>query len=66
MDKAAPDSAEAGRIGGNMDFEILYRIQEMHTSFLNPIMVGVSALGNSGLIWILGAVVLLFFKKTRR
>lgn len=49
-----------------MEFEILYRIQEMHAAFLNPIMIGVSALGNNGLIWILGAVVLLFFKKTRR
>lgn len=66
MDKTAPGSAGAGRVGGNMDFEILYRIQEMHTAFLNPIMVGVSALGNNGLIWILGAVVLLFFEKTRR
>lgn len=49
-----------------MDFEILYRIQEMHRAFLNPVMIGVSALGNNGLIWILGAVALLFFKKTRR
>lgn len=49
-----------------MEFEILYRIQEMHTEFLNPLMIGVSALGNGGMIWILIALVLLFFKKTRR
>lgn len=49
-----------------MEFEILYRIQEMHTGFLNPLMIGVSALGNGGMIWILIALVLLFFKKTRR
>ena len=49
-----------------MDFAILYSIQEMHTSFLNPLMIAVSALGNNGIIWILMAVVLLFFKKTRK
>lgn len=49
-----------------MDFEILYRIQEMHTAFLNPLMVAVSALGNNGIVWILTAAVLLFFKKTRK
>ena len=49
-----------------MDFEILYRIQEMHNAFLDPLMIGVSALGNGGLIWLLAAAVLLFFRKTRR
>lgn len=49
-----------------MDFAILYRIQEMHAAFLNPLMIGVSALGNSGLVWIVLAAVLLFFKKTRK
>lgn len=49
-----------------MEFQILYAIQELHNAFLNPVMIGVSALGNGGLVWILGAIVLLFFKKTRR
>lgn len=49
-----------------MEFEILYRIQEMHSAFLNPIMIGASALGNGGLIWILTAFILLFFEKSRK
>lgn len=53
-------------MGIKMDFEILYRIQEMHNAFLDPLMIGVSALGNGGLIWLLAAAVLLFFRKTRR
>lgn len=48
-----------------MEFEILYRIQELHSAFLNPVMIGVSTLGNGGLIWILTAIILLFFRKTR-
>lgn len=48
-----------------MEFEILYKLQEMHNAFLNPLMIGVTTLGDSGLIWILIAVVLLFFKRTR-
>lgn len=50
----------------NMEFEILYGIQELHNAVLNPVMIGVSALGNNGLIWILTALALLFFKKTRK
>lgn len=49
-----------------MEFEILYAIQKIHNDFLNPIMIGVSALGNGGIIWILTAFVFLFFKKTRQ
>lgn len=49
-----------------MEFEILYRLQEMHTAFLNPVMIFVTTLGNGGFIWILTAAVLLFFQKTRK
>lgn len=48
-----------------MEFEILYKLQEMHNAFLNPLMIGVTTLGDSGLIWILIAIILLFFKRTR-
>lgn len=48
-----------------MEFEILYQLQEMHNAFLDPLMIGVTTLGDGGLIWILIAVILLFFKKTR-
>lgn len=49
-----------------MEFEILYAIQRLHSDFLNPVMIGVSALGNGGIFWIIMAVVLLLFKKTRK
>lgn len=49
-----------------MEFEILYAIQKLHNDFLNPVMTGVSALGNGGIFWIITAIVLLFFKKTRK
>lgn len=49
-----------------MDFEILYRLQELHSAFLNPLMIGASALGNGGIFWLLTAAVMLFFRKTRR
>lgn len=49
-----------------MDFEILYRIQEMHNAFLDPLMIGVSALGNGGIVWLLLAAVMFFFQKTRK
>ena len=36
------------------------------TLFLDPLMIGVSALGNGGAIWLLTAAVLLLFRKTRK
>ncbi len=49
-----------------MEIGILHMIQGMHTDWLSPIMIGVSALGNSGIIWIVIALILLCFTKTRR
>lgn len=49
-----------------MELEVLYKLQEMHTAFLNPLMIGVTTLGDNGLIWIVIAAILLFFKKTRK
>lgn len=48
-----------------MEMEILYVIQSIHTDLLDTIMILLSTLGNSGLIWIAIAVVLLIPKRTR-
>ena len=50
-----------------MEADILLFIQEhLRVFWLDPIMKGVSLLGNTGIIWILTGIALLFFKKTRR
>lgn len=49
-----------------MDLQILYALQNIHTDWLNPIMVFITHLGDTGQIWIVTAVILLFFKKTRK
>lgn len=48
-----------------MEMEILHVIQSIHTDLLDTIMILLSTLGNSGLIWIAIAVVLLIPKRTR-
>lgn len=48
-----------------MEMEILHVIQSIHTDLLDTIMILLSTLGNSGLIWIAIAVVLLIPKGTR-
>ncbi len=50
-----------------LDGNILLWIQEyLRNDVLNTIMKFITSLGDAGLIWILSAVVLLFFKKTRK
>ena len=49
-----------------MEFELLYAIQNLHNPILDKIMVGITSLGNAGLIWIAIAVFLLLIKKTRK
>lgn len=48
-----------------MELEILHGIQKLHTDWLDPVMILVSALGNGGLIWIALSVVLAVPKRTR-
>lgn len=48
------------------ELEFLHAIQSMHTSWLTPIMIVVSTLGNAGLIWILTGLILLIPKNTRQ
>lgn len=49
-----------------MELQILQMIQSVNTPWLDPIMIFVSAIGNSGIFWILTALILLVFKKTRK
>lgn len=48
------------------EFDFLDAIYEMHTPILDKIMIFLSTIGEAGAFWILVAVVLLFFKKTRK
>lgn len=48
------------------DFPVLYFMQDYIVSpILNDVMIIASALGEYGTIWLLSAIPLLFFKKTR-
>lgn len=51
-----------------MPFELtfLHALQDIHNGVLDSIMVGITTLGNAGILWIVTAVALLFFKKTRK
>lgn len=49
-----------------MDFQILYLIDKLHNPLLDKIMIFLTNLGDAGIIWIVIAVILLFFKKTRK
>jgi len=49
-----------------MELDFLYLLQNLHNDLLNAIMVFITSLGDGGVIWLVAAVVMLFFKKTRR
>ncbi len=49
-----------------MDFNILYLIDKLHNPFLDRIMIFITHLGDSGIFWIILALVLIYFKKTRK
>lgn len=49
-----------------IDLKILNAIQQLRTPFLDGVFAFVTHLGDAGIIWIVIAVVLLFFKKTRK
>ena len=48
------------------ELQILYSLQTIHNSVLDPIMVFVTKLVDKGIIWIALGIILLFFKKTRK
>lgn len=50
-----------------MDFDILYAIQAIRTPFLDKCILALTTvMGSYGTMWIIIAVPMLFFKKTRR
>mgnify|MGYP003571522005 CR=1 FL=1 len=49
-----------------MDFDILYALNNIHTDLLDKVMIGITYLGEKGIFWIGIAIILLFFKKTRK
>ena len=50
----------------NWEFDWLYAMQQIHNPVLDPSMVGLSALGNAGILWIIISVICLIKKETRR
>lgn len=50
----------------SIEFKILDFIQTLHTPVLDKIMVGVTKLGDVGIIWIILTAILLIIPKTRR
>ena len=50
----------------SIDFQILDFLQEhVRNAFLDPIMAGLSYMGEAGACWILIGIILLFFRRTR-
>lgn len=49
-----------------MEFSILYQIQEWHRPVLDSVMVFVSTIGNSGMVWILLGLFLAVMPKYRK
>lgn len=49
-----------------MEFEILYFLQTLHSPWLDEAMKGITSLGDKGVFWILTGVILFCLKKTRR
>ena len=50
----------------NWELSVLHWFESLHNSVLDPVMKGLTFLGNAGCFWIALAIVLLFFKRTRK
>lgn len=50
----------------NFDSSLMYKAQELHNPILNNIMISFTKIGDLGLVWLILALILLFFKKTRK
>lgn len=50
----------------NWELSVLHWFESLHNPVLDPVMKGLTFLGNAGCFWIALAVVLLFFKRTRK
>ena len=49
-----------------MEFQILYAINKLHNIILDNVMVIITKIGNAGWFWIVLAVILMAYKKTRK
>ena len=50
----------------NWELSVLHWFESLHNPVLDPVMKGLTFLGNAGCFWIALAVVLLFFKRIRK
>ncbi len=50
----------------HIEFAILYALQSLRSPWLDPIMVGITSLGDHGFIWILTGIVLSCIPQTRK
>ena len=48
------------------EFSILYALQELHNPVLDKIMLGITSLGDDGILWLAIGITCLFFKKHRK
>ena len=48
------------------EFQILDKLQTIHTSFLDTFMISITKLGDAGIVWIILTVILLLIPKTRK
>ncbi len=58
--------AAAVALDKNWEIDILNSLQNIHTPWLDKIMVAITSLGNAGILWIVMAAVLLIIPKTRK
>lgn len=49
-----------------MELQILDALQTIHTPLLDKCMIAITSLGNAGIIWIVLAIALLIYPKTRK
>lgn len=53
-------------MGLDLEFQILYFLQELHNPWMDQLMVIITRLGDSGFIWVLAGILLFCFRKTRK
>lgn len=58
--------AAASTLDKSWEIEVLDALQNIHTPWLDKIMVAITSLGNAGILWIVMAAVLLIIPKTRK
>lgn len=49
-----------------MELSFLYELQQLHSPILDSVMVFITSLGDKGMIWIVIALLLCIWRKTRR